>query len=334
MSTTIMLVSIGIIVLIGLVILITRFLTTKKKEIVEFEKVEESAKSEVESKSIITNSNIKIEVVVPEFAYTHGESAFYKEKLNDQRWIDIRNSVLSRDKHVCQQCRNCIEDIVLLNSISELLPYTEYSQSLYNFIYDIFHKKESLINEFSANEPIFVFQSGKILKTYNASLKIFIYSIIKEYDEFSMIDSGNKRAHTEIVSKEEISNDNLKWQHSDWLGNDYFYNRINQMKYQSVFINYHPDVHTNREYYLKFNYGHAYAPFNGQWSLHKEGFVVSFDGYKKFEHNNLDLNVHHKVYSYTGNPWDCELDDLVTLCKKCHIAEHERLKNKIPIKSI
>lgn len=334
MSTIIMFVLIVITVLIGLVIMITRLSTTKKKGIDEFGKVEESAKPETESKSIITNSNIEIEVVVPKYAYTHGESAFYKEKLNDQRWIDIRNSVLSRDKYVCQHCHNCIDDIVMLKNLSELLPYTEYNQSLYNFISDVFSKNDDLISKFTTNKPAAQINKENILKTYNDNLKVYIYSKIEKSDKLGLFGYGNKRAHTQIISSDEKDVNNLKWQHSDWLSNYNFYNNNNQLKFQNAFINYYPDVQTNQVYYLKFNYGHAYAPFNGQWSLHKDGFVVSFDGSKKLKHKNLGLNVHHKIYSNTGNPWDCKLDDLVTLCRKCHIAEHERVENKIPIKSI
>jgi len=148
LTITLSIVIIVIIVLIILVILIPKLLTSKKKEIVELPKVAESDKTKVEElKPVITESKNVIESITESvfltqgFSNTTGESEQYQKKLQEPKWIEIRNNILARDKHVCQHCRNCIEDIVLLNSISELLPYTEYSQSLYNFIYDIFHKK-------------------------------------------------------------------------------------------------------------------------------------------------------------------------------------------------
>jgi hypothetical protein len=40
------------------------------------------------------------------------------------------------------------------------------------------------------------------------------------------------------------------------------------------------------------------------------------------------LFVHHK--KYTGNPWDAELKDLVTLCEHCHAVVEFCKTNKIP----
>jgi len=34
------------------------------------------------------------------------------------------------------------------------------------------------------------------------------------------------------------------------------------------------------------------------------------------------LHVHHKYYSKNKNPWEYEDLSLVTLCEKCHMAEH------------
>jgi glutamine phosphoribosylpyrophosphate amidotransferase len=35
------------------------------------------------------------------------------------------------------------------------------------------------------------------------------------------------------------------------------------------------------------------------------------------------LAVHHTRYTKTGNPWDSEAGDLVTLCESCHTALHD-----------
>lgn len=40
------------------------------------------------------------------------------------------------------------------------------------------------------------------------------------------------------------------------------------------------------------------------------------------------LNVHHKKYAKSGNPWDVELVDLETYCESCH-EKYETNKKKI-----
>jgi 5-methylcytosine-specific restriction endonuclease McrA len=42
-----------------------------------------------------------------------------------------------------------------------------------------------------------------------------------------------------------------------------------------------------------------------------------------------ELNVHHKTYK---NLFNENMEDLITLCKRCHCDEHERIrKEKFPI---
>ena len=96
-------------------------------------------------------------------------------------------------------------------------------------------------------------------------------------------------------------------------------------------ISHFSNIQTNDKYIIKFNSSNKNIPNLGQWSIHQNGFVVSFSGFGNPQ--QMKLNVHHKVYPKSGNPWDSNLDDLITLCSKCHIAEHERLGFKIPIKS-
>lgn len=41
------------------------------------------------------------------------------------------------------------------------------------------------------------------------------------------------------------------------------------------------------------------------------------------------LNVHHKKYSKSGNPWDTEPKDLITYCEICHKEYENHKKNVI-----
>ena len=87
----------------------------------------------------------------------------------------------------------------------------------------------------------------------------------------------------------------------------------------------------NDKIYLKFNLSYPNFGNKGEWSIHQNGFVVSFSSFGIPQ--QLGLNVHHRVYPKSGNPWDSDPEDLITLCSKCHQSEHERLGFKIPIKN-
>ncbi|MFS3022863.1 MULTISPECIES: HNH endonuclease [Phocaeicola] len=38
------------------------------------------------------------------------------------------------------------------------------------------------------------------------------------------------------------------------------------------------------------------------------------------------MEVHHKRYPRSKNPWDVDDADLITLCSKCHKLEHQKFK--------
>lgn len=89
------------------------------------------------------------------------------------------------------------------------------------------------------------------------------------------------------------------------------------------YIKYYSSVNTDDKIYLKFNLTNSNFGNQGQWSIHQNGFVVLFNYFGNPQ--QMKLNVHHKVYPESHNPWDSDPEDLITLCSKCHIAEHERL---------
>lgn len=50
--------------------------------------------------------------------------------------------------------------------------------------------------------------------------------------------------------------------------------------------------------------------------------VLQRDGFKctSCKDETRTLHVHHDVYH--GNPWECPMKDLVTLCERCHDRQH------------
>ena len=149
-------------------------------------------------------------------------------------------------------------------------------------------------------------------------MEVYQYSY-ERISYFLTNDIPHNIPHNEIMSSNEI-NSGINYLDSDY-SSKYKESPLYQMR--KFNIRHFSDVHTDDKFIIKFNLGNTNKPELGQWSIHQNGFAVSFDGYLKPQ--LFDLNVHHKVYPKSGNPWDSNLDDLITLCSKCHIAEHERL---------
>ena len=131
----------------------------------------------------------------------------------------------------------------------------------------------------------------------------------------------------EIISCKEINS--VTYYFDSSYSKKYFIPSI-RIKYNPN-IKYYSNVQTDDKLYLKFNLGNSIDTKLGQWSIHQNGFVVSFCGFGI--PRQMKLNVHHRVYPKSGNPWDSDPEDLITLCSKCHQSEHERLGFKIPIKN-
>ena len=51
--------------------------------------------------------------------------------------------------------------------------------------------------------------------------------------------------------------------------------------------------------------------------LQKDDFTCQYCGNKE-----KTLHVHHFCYPKSGNPWESELGDLMTLCSDCHSVQH------------
>ena len=320
----------GIVTLVLIAIITSRTFNSKKKKSSNYSDSNSSIDCNHDNKTEEYNSIEDVQNEQQKTIFTSGESEYYKEKLKDPRWLDIRKKVLIRDKNVCTECSNCINDIVLLRDNSELKNYTGCSQNIGNFISDIFDQSEKFINSFISKEKSNEIDWKSYLRYHYPEKGIFLYSKKTEHDIFGLY-RQSKLPKYEFISTTDINKENIIRKFGKWLHIHEFYAN-NRLENISVFISYYPDISTDGKYYLKFRWGNAYQPFNGKWSLQKDGFIVSFDGDKIIEHKDIKLNVHHLFYNSSGNPWDCELNDLVTLCEKCHIAEHERLENKIQLK--
>lgn len=262
----------------------------------------------------------------PKFADTHGEKGFYKEKLEDPRWIKMRYEIRKRDGEKCQQCRNCINTVYCVKDISDLSQKRIIPRELSQAISKVFSLKSDIIEDLLSNYKPNNYNLNYFLKIYNKEMEIYQYGL-ERITFHSPTDNPLCIPLEEIISCKEINSVTCYFDSSYSI--KYFIPSI-CIKYTPN-IKYYSNVQTDDKIYLKFNLSHPNFGNLGQWSIHQNGFVVSFSGFGNPQ--QMKLNVHHKVYPKSGNPWDSNLDDLITLCSKCHIAEHERLGFKIPIKS-
>lgn len=65
----------------------------------------------------------------------------------------------------------------------------------------------------------------------------------------------------------------------------------------------------------------SYCDYTGRATLFFDEYAITFPLYHLKSTEQLD--VHHKRYAESGNPWDVDASDLITLCHKCHLLEHQ-----------
>lgn len=64
--------------------------------------------------------------------------------------------------------------------------------------------------------------------------------------------------------------------------------------------------------------------YQGRARIFIDGYSIIFPLYEIKSFNTLE--VHHKRYPRSKNPWDVDDADLITLCSKCHKLEHQKFK--------
>lgn len=283
--------------------------------------------NEKEENSIV-DSSVSSETLseAPKFANTNGDDEYYKDKLQDPRWKSMRDTIYERDGYKCQQCRNCINTVYCLKDISDLSQKRIIPRELSQAISKVFSLKSDIIEDLLSNYKPNNCNLNYFLKIYNKEMEIYQYCL-ERITFHSPTDNPLCIPLKEIISCKEINSVTCYFDSS--YSAKYFIPSI-CIKYTPN-IKYYSNVQTDDKIYLKFNLTYPNFGNLGQWSIHQNGFVVSFSDFGNPQ--QMELNVHHKVYPKSGNPWDSNLDDLITLCSKCHIAEHERLGFKIPIKS-
>lgn len=283
-----------------------------------------------ESTTSITHEEVKVanlveELVTQETKYvipvTTGESEFYKEKLQDPRWIEKRNKIKQRDKYVCQHCLN----IKSLSSLDELDKYMDdYSEEdgskIAQVIKEVFKEREQQIDK---NECI------NIGKDYYEDLSKRTYIIKHHLYQYSMYDSifDNMNSGTggygylycdtnvtfkSIISKHITLNEKIPFKKKDKFGET-----------QSLLVTYSPEATTCGQLLLRalFPLKVNGLEYNGVGQLSLDEYSIFFPLYNLNRFKDA-LEVHHTKYPQSGLPWDIDDELLTTLCHSCHMKEH------------
>lgn len=93
----------------------------------------------------------------------------------------------------------------------------------------------------------------------------------------------------------------------------------------SILIEHDDRIKTSHKFFLCQNIerDNRFA-YQGRASIFIDGYSIIFPLYEIKLFNTLE--VHHKRYPRSKNPWDVDDADLITLCSKCHKLEHQKFK--------
>lgn len=248
---------------------------------------------------------------------TTGESTIYKEKLKDIRWLRLSDRIKKRDHYCCQHCFN-IQQLRHINDLYSIVDFEEVAANVIETYYQLmsyeFHFETYRMLSFNSN---FVY-----VKKHNIWL-----TQIEEKGRNILEDASinDYRTSYSIISETKCN-----------PNNEYVYSHKTTMpmryKAKNGIISYTNKLLIERNMYTKFSSNmfiyhridycnKSHCDFIGRATLFFNEYAITFPLYHLKSHESL--NVHHKKYAESGNPWDVHENDLITLCYKCHILEHQ-----------
>ena len=249
---------------------------------------------------------------------TTGENEIYKEKLKDSRWIKLSCDIKKRDHFCCQHCFN----IQKLNSIYDLYEIVDFKEVAVNVI-SLFNQLKFGNSEFKAIHIADAEFKSKYVKKYG-----FWLTKIREKRNNILEDAyiGDSRISYSTISNSEfvLSNEYVYYLKEFDCPMRYKTNNgliayidkllversINNNNFDKLYL-YHRIDYENK----------LYCDFTGKATLYFNEYAITFPLWKLKSCDSL--NVHHIRYADSGNPWDVNESDLITLCQKCHILEHQ-----------
>lgn len=250
---------------------------------------------------------------------TTGESEFYKEKLQDYRWIEKRDKIKQRDKYVCQHCLN----IKSLSSLDELDKYMDdYSKEKGSKIAEsikyIFMERDKYIDK-SRYENIKT-KCHEIPEEKKWISKYQLYQHFAYYGDLYACYSGSGYGYVyseDITFKAVIKQcitlpEQIPFKKKEGFGET-----------QSLLVTYSPEATTCGQLLLRALFPlEVYGlEYNGVGQLSLDEYSIFFPLYNLNRFKET-LEVHHTGYPQSGLPWDVDDKHLITLCHSCHMKEH------------
>lgn len=252
---------------------------------------------------------------------TTGESKIYKDKLKDERWIKLSESIKKRDHYRCQHCFN----ILKLDNINDIYKIVDFEEVANNVI-DIYNQLMRGEIEFETYQMLSVENYATYIKKHNIWLML-------------MIERGRNILEDAYLNEYRVSYSVISGTKYD-SNNEYVYCLKNTlpMRYKAkngvilhtnkILIERNMNIITSNDLFLyhRIDYcNKSFCDFTGRATLFFNWYAITFPLYNfKFIE---PLNVHHKQYAENGNPWDVDEKHLITLCKSCHILEHQNTNN-------
>ena len=250
---------------------------------------------------------------------TTGESVIYKDKLKDIRWIRLSENIKRRDHYCCQHCFN----IQQLENIFDLYKIVDFEEVATNVI--------SIYNQLTGAEMNF----NRVDVLLSDSKNIYI----KKFDVW-LLSVVEKRAS--LLEDSYLNDDRISYsvisKTRENKSSDYIYclKKVSPMRYKGknqtilftdrILVEKTTNNLNSNDLFLyhRIDYNHkSFCDFTGRATLYFKEYAITFPLY---DLKSVDpLNVHHIRYAQSGNPWDVNESDLITLCQECHMLEHQKM---------
>lgn len=246
---------------------------------------------------------------------TTGESEFYKEKLQDHRWIEKRNKIKQRDKYVCQHCLN-IKSLSFLDELDKFM--NDYSEKDGSKIAQVVKQefKHYIERNINRNGDCAVIFKRKWIPKY----QLYQYSLYNQLD-YTLGNIKNFCGY--LYSNKEITPELISMRHITLTEKIPFKKKEGFGETQSLLVTYSPESTTCGQLLLRALFPlEVYGlEYNGVGQLSLDEYSIFFPLYNLNRFKET-LEVHHTGYPQSGLPWDVDDKHLITLCHSCHMKEH------------
>lgn len=250
---------------------------------------------------------------------TTGENSLYKKKLRDKRWIEKREKIRKRDRYRCQYCHN----IYVLKDINELYEIVDFEE-IASCVIDVYKQIQKNEIKFEVDKDLRFNQESYYIPKYNLWMNYF-------YEDLSRLpilyQSMLPARKMQILSDVKCSTKDTYEYYLKSLKSSLRYKRKGKKTgfIDSILIEHDDRIKTSHKFFLCQNIerDNRFA-YQGRARIFIDGYSIIFPLYEIKLFNTLE--VHHKRYPRSKNPWDVDDADLITLCSKCHKLEHQKFK--------